>query len=140
MAALGPCNNLSVSTYITINELTTVGAVYPLAAFMTSVGAVGSGSGDAAALVSAFTLAAELVNTSTGTSPGVGVPVGTTIPVAQIDTIADILANCINSTGGIAGDGSGCGNLVCADDLGSARLARRRIRLRRCCTWRIIRG
>ena len=111
MAALGPCNNLSASTYITINELTTVGAVYPLAAFMTSAGAIGSGAGDAAALASAFTLASELVNTSTGTSPGASVPVGTTIPVAQIDTIADILANCINSTGGIAGDGSGCGNL-----------------------------
>jgi len=111
MAALGPCNSLSASTFITINELTTVGAVYPLAAFMTSAGAIGSGTGDAAALASAFTLASELVNTSTGTSPGASVPVGTTIPVAQIDTIADILANCINSTGGVAGDGSGCGNL-----------------------------
>jgi hypothetical protein len=39
------------------------------------------------------------------------VPIGTTVPVAQIDTIADILASCINSAGGAAGDNSPCGTL-----------------------------
>jgi hypothetical protein len=111
MAALGPCASLSASTYIVINELTTVGAVYPLAAFMTSPSAIGSGTTDAPALASSFTLASELVNTATGTAPGTNVPAGTTVPAAQIDTIADILASCINSTGGASGDGSTCGTL-----------------------------
>ena len=111
MAALGACGSLGASTFIVVNELTTVGAVYPLAAFMASASAIGSGASDAAALASAFTLASELVNTATGTTPGANVPAGVTVPVAQIDTIADILASCINSAGGVAGDGSACGSL-----------------------------
>ena len=111
MAALGPCGSLTGSTYIVVNELTTVAAVYSLAPYMASATAVGSGAGDQTGLASAFALAAELVNTNTGTSPGTNIPAGTTVPVAQIDTIADILATCINSTGGTSGDGSACGML-----------------------------
>jgi len=91
MAALGPCNSLTASTYIVINELTTVGAVYPLAAFMSSPSAIGSGNSDAPALASAFILASELVNTATGSTPGINVPSGVKVPVAQIDTIATSL-------------------------------------------------
>lgn len=111
MAALGPCDELGSSSYIVINELTTVGAVYPLAPFMASPAAIGSGTNDSGMLESAFTLALELVNPTTGTSPGASVPAGTTVPVAQIDTIADILASCIDTAGGTSGDGSACGTL-----------------------------
>jgi hypothetical protein len=111
MAALGPCGNLTGSTYIVINELTTVAAVYSLAPYTGSATAVGSGASEQTGLASAFTLAAELVNTATGTSPGTSIPAGATVPVAQIDTIADIVASCVNSTGGTSGDGSACGTL-----------------------------
>ncbi len=111
MAALGSCGNLSASTFIFIDELTTVAAVYPLAPYMTSPSAVGSAPGDAAALAGAFTLASQLANTATGTTPGTGVTVGTTVPVAQINTIGDILAACINSAGGTSGDNTTCGTL-----------------------------
>jgi hypothetical protein len=111
MAALGPCGNLSASTFIFINELTTLAAVYPLAPYMTSPSAIGSSSTDAAALANAFTLASEFVNTANGAAPGTGVPTGTIVPVAQINTIGDILAPCIDSAGGTAGDNSACGNL-----------------------------
>jgi trimeric autotransporter adhesin len=111
MAALGPCGNLSASTYIFINELTTLAAVYPLAPYMTSPSVIGSSSTDAAALANAFTLASEFVNTSIGAAPGTGVPTGTIVPVAQINTIGDILAPCIDSAGGTAGDNTACGNL-----------------------------
>ena len=111
MAALGPCGNLSASTFIFINELTTVAAVYSLAPYTTSPTAIGSSAGDAAALASAFTLASYFANTTTGTTPGTGVPTGTIVPVAQINTIADILSTCINSTGGVSGDNTLCGTL-----------------------------
>jgi trimeric autotransporter adhesin len=111
MAALGPCGNLSASTFIIINELTTVAAVYSLAPYMTSPSAVGSAPGDAAALAGAFTLASQLANTATGTTPGTGVPTGTSVPVAQINTIGDIVASCINSAGGASGDTTPCGTL-----------------------------
>jgi hypothetical protein len=111
MAALGPCGNLTPSTYIFVDEPTTVAAVYALAPFLSSPSAIGSAPEDATALANAFILADELANTTTGTSPGVGVPPGVTVPVAQINTIADILSTCINSAGGVAGDGSACGTL-----------------------------
>ena len=41
MAALGPCGNLTNSTFIVVNELTTVAAVYALAPYMASATAIG---------------------------------------------------------------------------------------------------
>ncbi len=111
MAALGPCSSLTPSTFISINELTTVAAVAALAPFMSSATAIGSSSYDNTYLANAFTLANEYVNTTTGTAPGANVPSGDTVPVDELNTLADILSACINSTGGVAGDGSLCGQL-----------------------------
>lgn len=114
MAALGPCGNLSASTVIVINELTTVAAIWPLAPFTSSFSAVGSSPSDAPALASAFTLAEAYADTSSGTVPGLNVPSGTAVPVTEINTLADVLATCTNSAGGTAGDGSPCGALFAA--------------------------
>jgi hypothetical protein len=111
MAALGPCTSLGAQTFIQINELTTVAAVVALQPYMTGFAAVGSGTSDAAALAQAFTLANELVGYSTGSSPGVGVPAGMAAPTPLLNTLADMLAACVNSGGGIANDGSSCGTL-----------------------------
>ena len=111
MAALGPCGNLSAATFITVNEITTVVSANALAPFVTSPFAIGSSAADSASLASAFNLANMFANTATGASPGLSVPTGTTVPTAEIDTLANILAACINSAGGTAGDLSNCGNL-----------------------------
>ena len=111
MAALGPCGNLSSTTFININEITTVAAINPLAPFTTSPYAIGSSATDSGSLAQAFILASQYANTSTGTSPGVGVPAGLNVPTAAIDTLTDILATCVNSAGGTAGDLTSCGNL-----------------------------
>jgi hypothetical protein len=111
MAALGQCGTLASIRYLQINEVTTVASVFPLAPFMTSFLAVGSGAGDQEEIASAFNVVAELVNTSTGTMPGATLPNGYSAPVAQINTLADVLATCINSSGGKLGDGTQCGNL-----------------------------
>lgn len=110
MTALGPCTSLSPGTPIVVNELTTVAAVNALAPYMTSYTAVGSGESDSASLNTAFTMASELVNPATGISPGPNVPSGYVVPTEQIDTLGDIVAPCINSGGGIAGDGTPCGS------------------------------
>src|SRR5580704_2878339 len=83
MAALGPCSSLTSSTFISINELTTVAAVAALAPYMTSATAIGSSPSNASSLAAAFTLANEYVNTTTGLSPG-NVPTGYTVPTAQL--------------------------------------------------------
>lgn len=112
VAALGPCSALSASTYIWVNELTTVAAAYALAPYATSATTIGSGTSDAAALAGAFTLANEYVNTTTGQAPGTGIPSGYSDPTTLLNTLADIMSACVNTTGGVAGDNSTlCGTL-----------------------------
>jgi phosphatidylserine/phosphatidylglycerophosphate/cardiolipin synthase-like enzyme len=111
MAALGPCGGLSASTYLVMNELTTVAAVASLSNFMSSYATLGSGAGDAAQLQTAFLAANEYANVSYGTSPGPVLPVGASVPSTSIQTLGDIAATCINSAGGVAGDNSACGQL-----------------------------
>jgi hypothetical protein len=111
IAAIGPCPSITSNTFITINEQTTVAAISALAPFMSSTSAIGSATTDASALAGAFALASELVDPTTGATPGMNVPSGITVPVAEIATLADILFTCVNSTGGVAGDSTPCGNL-----------------------------
>jgi hypothetical protein len=85
--------------------------VWALAPYMSSYSSIGSSAADATAMADAFTLASYYANTSTGTVPGLNVPAGMTVPVAQIDTLADILASCMDTAGGVVGDGSTCGTL-----------------------------
>jgi streptogramin lyase len=99
MAALGACNNLTSSTFITINELTTVASVYALAPFMSGYKNVGAASTNATGIANAFQTVNSLVNTGSGTAPGAGLPADGTVPTTELFTLADILASCVNSTG-----------------------------------------
>lgn len=114
MAALGPCSSLNSNTFINVNELTTVAAVWALAPYMSSYSMVGSGSADAGSMTNAFLLANEYVNAATGTAPGATVPANFVAPTSELNLLADIIASCVNSAGGAAGDGSLCGNLFVA--------------------------
>ena len=111
VAALGPCGTLSASSFININEVTTVALASVVGPFASSVTSMGSLPTDAGLLASAFTTAAEFASTATGSSPGANLPAGLSVPVAKINTLADILAACVNTTGGVANDGSACGTL-----------------------------
>jgi hypothetical protein len=111
MAAMGQCGSLSSSTYVVLNELTTVSTVAALSNFITSYGNVGSGSSDSSLLQSAFSSVNEYANIATGTVPGPALPAGYSAPSIALQTVGDIVAACVNSTGGVAGDGSPCGQL-----------------------------
>jgi hypothetical protein len=111
MTAIGSCGTLSATSFLQVNEVTTVAATAALAGFVTSGTHVGSGVTDANALAAAMTLATQLANSSNGSTPGAGVPVGTSVPATKINTLADVVASCINTAGGVAGDGSPCGTL-----------------------------
>src|ERR1700722_10316748 len=52
-----------------------------------------------------------MVTTANGTVSGPTLPAGATLPTTEINTLGDILEQCINSGGGARGDGSPCGNL-----------------------------
>ncbi len=111
MAALGPCGGLNLLPYISVNEITTVASVFPLSGFMSSYANTGSGASDSAMLSSAFAAVNALVDIASGTAPGTAFAAGLTVPVVQIDTLADVIATCVNSAGGVAGDGTPCGTL-----------------------------
>ena len=111
MAALGPCSSLSNSTFISVNELTTVGSIAALANYMNSYSALGSGASDATALQTAFTTVGEFTNTTMGTAPGPSLPSSYYASSLEIQTLGDAISACINSSGGVAGDPSNCGTL-----------------------------
>ena len=100
-AALGSCSALTPSTSINVNEVTTVAAAYALAGFMNSPTSLSS-SGTPLALIgvqNAFLNAANLASVGSGsananTSGGNG-----TVPVAEIDTLANVLAACVSASG-----------------------------------------
>lgn len=114
MVALGACGQLSSSTSVSINELTTVASVWALSPFMTSIANIGTSATNSQGLLNAFAAVNKVVNIGNGTFPGPALPVNATLPIAKLNTLADILASCINSTGGTSGDHSGCGNLFAA--------------------------
>jgi len=123
MVALGLCGNLNASTHIHMNELTTVAAVWALAPFMSgstqSYLNLGTSSTNNAGLQLAFEAANEVANISNGTFPG-ALPAGATLPTTMLNTLADVLEGCINSTGGTAGQGNSCGQLFEDAPSGSA--------------------
>ncbi len=117
MASLGPCGAITDSTFVTINEVTTVGSIWPVAAYMASATQLGSNPGDSvfgAALASIN----EFVNTAQGTSPGSPAPTSYFADAIKLYSLADVIAACINSPGGNAGDGTPCGTLFQSTDYG----------------------
>ena len=98
-AALGPCSSLTSSTFIMINEVTTIAAAYALAPFAADLADIGASGSNPTGLVSAFANAGLLANVAAGTAGGASLPAGVSVPVSEIDTLGDILAACINSSG-----------------------------------------
>ncbi len=119
MSALGACGT-SGSRTVWIDEVTTVASVWALAPFMSSLTAFGAPSTNAAGLAAAFADVNTLVDTTRGTSPGPGLAVGTSVPSSEIYALANVLAACVNTTGGNATDTSTtCGKLFHYSDPGT---------------------
>ena len=111
MAALGPCSGITSSTHIRLNELTTIGSLAPIAAYMNSISTLGSGPTDAAQFLAALDEVADYTDTSIGAVPGPSLPSGYYASSVEIQTLADVVSACINSTGGTAGQNNFCGYL-----------------------------
>ncbi len=100
MAVLGECGNLGSIQSITIDEVTTVGAAFALTPFLGSGGEMGTSAGNAQGLLNAAATLNNLVDLSRGTAPGPDAPANAAVPAAKINTLANILAACVNSAGG----------------------------------------
>jgi hypothetical protein len=101
LAGLGPCGSLSSSTYIVVNEVSTIATAYSIAGYATDATHVSSSSTALAAtgVANAFAAVANLETQSTGTALATTPASGGSVPQAKIDTLANILAACINSSG-----------------------------------------
>jgi hypothetical protein len=104
LSALGTCpssGNLAATVpYISINELTTVATIYALAGFMSDPIHVSSADapGSIQGVANAFAAVNSLVDIATGTVLSQNLHGNGVIPQAKLDTLANILVPCINST------------------------------------------
>ena len=104
MAALGTCPNAGSFAgvpYIGVNEVSTIAAAYAFAGFATDATHVSS-SGTALAqlgIANAFANAANLSQLSTGVALAVTPAGNGTAPQRAINTLANILAACVNTSG-----------------------------------------
>ena len=104
MSLLGSCSTFvtnASNTFIFIDELTTAVSVQALAPFMTDYAHVGSAPTSISGVGGAFASATSEVDFSTGQFPNSGLS-GVAVPIVTIDTLADIIAACINSASGSA--------------------------------------
>ena len=105
LAALGNCPSsnsfLATVPFISVNEVTTVAAAYAMAGFASDATHVSS-SGTALAqtgIANAFANAANLADISSGTAL-TATPAGNgNVPNTLINTLANVLAACVNSNG-----------------------------------------
>jgi Chitobiase/beta-hexosaminidase C-terminal domain len=111
MAVLGSCDSLSASAPISVNEVTTVGSVWPLASYMTSRTNLGSAPGDTDFLAAGSSVN-QFINLAQGSSPGISTPDSYFAENSKLYSLANVLDKCVNSSGGSAGDGSPCGVLL----------------------------
>lgn len=119
LAALtGICGNLSASTFININEVTTVATAYTMRPF--SIGNnIGVSATNSDGLTAAVATYRNLVNNATGQSPGAGIPAGMSVPVATINSLANSLAACVNTA---APTSTACSTLFSASGVSSSGL------------------
>ena len=101
LAGLGPCGSLTSSTYVSINEVSTIATAYAIAGFATNPTHVSSPDTALAlqGVANAFATIPNLETLSTGvalttTPSGYG-----TVPQTTINTLANILSACVDSAG-----------------------------------------
>ena len=98
MAGLGACGSFTATTNVTINELTTVASVWPLAPFMANATHVGTSATNAIGLTNAFnSIYLKMANQSTGQVPSPFLNANAVFPTNEVNTLADILAACVNT-------------------------------------------
>jgi sugar lactone lactonase YvrE len=101
MAALGACGSLTPSTFVEVNEVSTVATAYALAGYATDATHISSSNSTPAVtgVANAFAAVPNLETLGTGLALA-ATPAGNgTVPQSEIDTLANILAGCVNSTG-----------------------------------------
>ncbi len=106
VTAIGPCTNLTSTSFNTLNEITTAAAAWALAPFASSTTTIGATATNTLGLTNAFLDAALLANPATGSAATL--PANLTIENAKLSALADALNTCTTGTG------TGCASLFAA--------------------------
>jgi streptogramin lyase len=112
MSLIGQCGQLNSKGFFNISELSTVAAVWALQPFMVDYAHVGTSSTNVQGLLNAYATAQSLVDIRYGTTPGLA-PSIATIPSTELNTLASILAACVNTNGSTSALAP-CGRLFAA--------------------------
>lgn len=111
MAALGRCQDLGSHPYVTINEVTTVGSILPLASYARSSTQIGPEGGDTSQYQAALEDIDALIDVTTGSLQSTTLSPEDDSQVLKVNALANVLSSCVVSRGGAAFDGSTCGKL-----------------------------
>jgi streptogramin lyase len=118
MTVLGNCNALPAGLTVTLNEVTTVASMWSLSRFTacsstpgtscpSTAANIGTSATNQTGLATAMAAAGNLANLGIGAAQGSAG--GITRPASQLNTLADILQDCVNSNGAAS---SACNNLL----------------------------
>jgi len=111
VAALGPCRSIGSTTFVVMNEVTTVAAAYALSGFAPAGGAgmtetailsgtapgITTSATNKQGLTDGFANATNIVNFASGQANTTTVGGNGTVPSGTINALADILQDCVNS-------------------------------------------
>ena len=110
MTVLGPCGQLTNSTNYEINEVTTIAATWGLRGYMSSLSVLGAPRRRRCFRGRCRQRTATRQRRYRNFPQAPRSPAGYAVQVSKLYALADIVAACVNSDGGVAGDGSVCGN------------------------------
>ncbi len=94
MVALGPCSSIPSGATYALSEASTVANAWALAPFMAADGTVGATSTNVVGLANAVRMAQALVDSASGSAPGQGFPSTASVPIAKVNTLANLLSLC----------------------------------------------
>jgi hypothetical protein len=98
--ALGVCNQVTASTQIVVNEVTSAAAAYALSQFLSTGANLGASSTNLAGLQNAVATASALADITAGSSPGPSFASNGSSPAPKIDSLANLLNACTASAAG----------------------------------------
>jgi hypothetical protein len=111
MAAVGTCGGLNASSFIFVSEVSTVAAAAALQQFLIDASRLGSSPTNGSGLANAFATVGNLADLASGTALATTPGGNGTVPQATLNTLANILATCVNTTNSLS---SGCSALFSA--------------------------
>lgn len=116
MALLGNCQTLqanAATTYVKLNEASTVASIYALSPFMTSTTAIGAPESNLAGITNAFAQDPNIVSLAYGSAWLLTPSANGVVPYRKINTVANFLTLCVNSSGAVTGGNTtGCDHVL----------------------------